>query len=151
MKKIFIIILSAIICGAVAFGCCELLIKKHYSARGTIMVTVGNEDNYITDSSDAAANSLLSTVKDLLLSADEIYHQLSNQLDGKYSANELKSFVSITRREDNYLYWDIEFKMSDAETAKMVTNAFLELAPKYIRSYIPNSYTRIVDENNHTE
>lgn len=143
MKKYIIIILSAIICVALVVGCFNWF-EEDNSNCGTIMVTTVKEGSYTTDYDIAASNSLLSTVGDLLLSADAVYRQLSDQLDRKYSAVELKRLVSITRDDDNCLHWNIKFKIDDAEMRKKVTNAFLELVPEYIRTFIPMSHTVIV-------
>ena len=156
VKNFFIIFLSAIICGVATFCYNQFKADERYSASGSIIVTnggmldeipsdpqyVGNDK--INNSDITASINMLTTVKDLLLSKDSIYKELSLKVDGKYSAAQLKRFVKITTREDYSLFIDVQFELNDKEDATKITNMFIELTPECISEVLPNSRTSII-------
>ncbi len=156
VKNVFIIFLSAVVCGVATFCYNQFKVEERFSASGSIIVTNGglieeipNDNQFVgsdkISSSDIAASiNLLNTVKDLLLSKDSIYKDLSLKTNGKYSAAQLKSFVSITTRENYSLFIDVRFELNDKEDASKLTNMFLELTPDCISEVLPNSRTSII-------
>lgn len=156
VKNFFIIFLSAVVCGVATFCYNQFKVDERYSASGSIIVTNGgvldeipNDPQYvgsdkINNSDITASINLLTTVKDLLLSKDSIYKDLSLKIDGKYSAKQLKKFVRISTREDYSLFIDVQFELNDREDATKITNMFLELTPACISEVLPNSRTSII-------
>ncbi len=154
IKNFFIILLCAILFGTAAFCYCEFHLEERYAAAGSVVVTNGgifetdNQNTQIAggekvNNADIAASiNLLTTVKDIL-STNDIYKELSDKLDGKYSYGQLKSFATITKRDDYSLFIDVRFEMSDKAEAAKITNMFLELTPDYINESIPNTRTRV--------
>ncbi len=156
VKNFFIIFLTAVIFGVGTFCYCEFKLEERYSATGSIVVTNGGvlegatsnqqyiDGNKVNNSDITASINLLETVKDLLASDDNIYQKLSEKLDGKYTAAQLKQFATVSKREDYSLFIDVKFEMNDKTEAPKVTNMFLELTPDCISAVIPNSLTTIV-------
>lgn len=156
VKNFFIIFLSAVVFGVATFCYNEFQLEERYSASGSIIVTNGgvleeieNDTQYVNsdkvNNADITASiNLLTTVKDLLSSKDSIYKDLSNKLDGKYSATQLKNFITISTRENYSLFIDVSFELNDKDDATKITNMFLELTPDCISEVIPNSRTSIV-------
>ncbi len=156
VKNFFIIFLCAVVFGVATFCYSEFKLEERYSASGSIIVTNGgmldeepNDPQYvggdkINNSDITASINLLYTVKDLLASKDTIYKELSNKLDGKYSASQLKKLITISTREDYSLFIDIKFEVNDKEDATKITNMFLELTPECISEVLPYSRTSII-------
>lgn len=155
IKNFFIILLSAIVFGVGTFCYCEFHLQERYASTGSVVVTNGGildstiQDTQATASdkvnnSDIAASiNLLTTVKDILSTSD-IYKELSMNLGGKYTYSQLKSFATVTKREDYSLFIDVRFEMNDKDEVARITNMFLELTPDYINKFIPNSSVTIV-------
>lgn len=157
IKNLFIILLSAVIFAAAAFCYCEFKLESRYSATGSVIVTNGGllkesetaantqyDTNRVSGGDLSTSASLINTVRDLLLTQDDIYQELSKKLDGKYSAGQLKSFVSISKHEDYSLFLDVTFELNDQEDATRITNMFLELIPDCVDNIIPNTLTSII-------
>lgn len=156
IKNFLIIFLCAVLLGVATFCYCEFKLEERYSASGSIIVTNGgmleespSDSQYvggdkINNSDITASINMLNTVKDLLLSKDSIYKNLSEKLDGKYSANQLKRFVTITTREDYSLFIDIKFELNNQKDVVKITNMFLELTPDGIKEVLPYSRTSII-------
>ncbi len=153
MKNFLVIILCAILFGAGAFCYCEFHLEERYAAYGSVVVTNGGissiEQNSQIAGSDKVNNSdisasinLLTTIKDILSTTD-IYKQLSEELGGKYTYSQLKSFATISKRDDYSLFIDVKFEMNNKDEVAKITNTFLELTPEYINEFIPNSKTTI--------
>ncbi len=154
VKNFLIIVLCAILLGVGAFCYCEFHLEERFAASGSVVVTNGgifdveNQNTQIAGSDKvnnadiAASINLLTTVKDIL-STNDIYKELSDKLDGKYSYSQLKSFASISKRDDYSLFIDVRFEMNNKEEATKITNMFLELTPEYINESIPNTRTRV--------
>ena len=156
IKNFLIIFLCAVLLGVATFCYCEFKLEERYSASGSIIVTNGgmleaspNDSQYvggdkINNSDITASINMLNTVKDLLLSKDSIYKNLSEKLDGKYSANQLKKLVSITTRDDYSLFIDVKFELNNQKDVVKITNMFLELTPDGIKEVLPYSRTSII-------
>ncbi len=154
VKNFFIILLSAIVFGVATFCYCRFNLPERFSASGSILVTNGGVidealnnqyNNGTVNNGDITASiNLLTTVKDLLTSQDDIYEELSEKLDGKYSAAQLKSSVTISKREDYSMLIDIRFELNDRLDAPKVTNMFLELTSDAISKVIPGALTNVI-------
>ncbi len=156
IKNFFVIFLCAVVFGVATFCYSEFQLQERYAASGSIIVTNGgmleespNDSQYvggdkINNSDITASINLLYTVKDLLASKDSIYQELSNKLDGKYSARQLKSFITLSTRQDYSLFIDVRFELSNKEDATKITNMFLELTPECISEVLPYSRTSII-------
>ena len=155
IKNLFIIILCAILFGVAAFCYCEFKVQERYAASGSVVVTNGGifdtnlpnnqyyQNNRVDGSDISASINLLETVKDIL-GTNDIYKQLADKLDNKYSYGYLKSCASVRIRNEYSLFIDVTFVMTDANDVPIVTNAFLNLAPDYIKKFIPYSFTTVV-------
>lgn len=152
VKNFFIILLSAIICAVGAFCYCNFFVEERYVASGSIVVTNGGiigiesdsiaENEKVNNADIAASINLIKTVKDTLSTTD-IYKLLSEKLNNKYTASQLKSFASISTRDDYSLFIDIKFEMNNPQEVAKITNMFLDLTPDYINDCIPNTKTKV--------
>ena len=155
IKNFLIILLCAVICGVGAFCYCEFHVQERFASTGSVVVTNGGildstpqnqqivGSDKVNNSDIAASINLLTTIKDIL-STNDIYKRLSEKLDGRYSYGQLKSFATISIRNEHSLLIDVRFEMTDKDEVGKITNMFLELTPDYINEFIPNSSTRIV-------
>ena len=90
VKNIVTIILVAVLCGVSAFVYFNYLVEEKYAATGSVMVTNGAilqgdaSSGPVKGSDISASIYLLPTVKDIL-SSNDIYKMLADELGGKYS------------------------------------------------------------------
>lgn len=156
IKNFFLILLTAIVFGVGTFCYCKFYLPERFTASGSVVVTNGGIINKDTSSEQQLQNSndkvnnaditasinLLDTVEDCLLD-HPIYEQLSKELNGKYSAAQLRSFASISKRDDYSLFIDVRFEMTDRDEVVKITDMFLELTPEYIKEYVPGAQTKV--------
>ncbi len=151
LRHIVVLILAAIIAATAAFSYCNYIATPKYSGTGLVLVTNGaiitggynSEDGSITQNSDiTASNNLLNTIIDIL-STNDIFKQMSTELDNKYSYSTLKGSCTIKRKTDRSLFISVSFSASTRKEAVMLVNKYLEIAPDYIGKYIQNTATSV--------
>lgn len=156
VKNFFIILLCAILCGVGAFCYCEFHLQERFAATGSVVVTNGGifdnntqtntqyvQNDKVNNGDIAASINMQETIIDILTTPD-IYKQLSEKLNNKYSYSQLKSFASVSARSEYSLFIDVRFEMPNQNEVAKITNMFLELTPEYINKFIPNSFTSVV-------
>jgi|GEM_PF-1085333 len=162
VKNFLIILLCAILFGVGAFCYCEFHLEERYAANGSVVVTNGGilegnfdnnkpnsqypEDSKVNNSDITASINLIDTIIDALATKD-IYEELSENLNGKYSPGQLRSFASISKRDNYSLFIDVRFEMNDPKEVVEITNKYLELTPDHISDYIPGAKTRVTESD----
>ena len=132
------------------FCYCEFVAVPKFSATGSIVVTNGGivsgndniNDEYVDETeedgddnlnnTDIQASINFSRIMTEILNKPNIFKLLSEELDGKYTYGRLKSMAKIDRADNSSIIIDISFTASTREEAIFLTNAYLEVAPKYI-------------------
>ena len=160
IKNFFLILLTAIVFGVGTFCYCKFYLPERFAASGSVVVTNGgiinkdssneqqlqNSNDKVNNSDISASINLLDTIQDILATKD-IYEELSQNLGNKYSASQLRSFATISKRDDYSLFIDVKFEMNNPNEAIKITNMFLSLTDKYIRDYIPGTQIRITESD----
>ena len=155
LKHIFIIIAAALLVAVTAFCYCEFVAVPQYSATGSLIVTNGaivsvddfnyedyNSSENLENTDIQASLSFANTVIEIL-NTNDIYKELSNELNGKYTYGQLKTSSSIQRRSTNTLSIDISFTANTRDEAVMFVNEYLNLTPEYINSIVPKTAVKI--------
>jgi capsular polysaccharide biosynthesis protein len=108
---------------------------------GTIMVESIPEEydsDRVSGTDISASLSLANTIVDILTTSD-IFKDLSDEIDNKYSYKELRNMATVNRKSDHTLFVNVSFTASSSSEAIMLVNKFVSLAPDYIVEYIPLS------------
>lgn len=148
-RRLWIIILAALICAGLALTYCEFIAEPSYKATASVLVTNGAIAGEIEATGDKVAATdvsaslyLADTITDILKTPD-VYMQLSHELDGDYTYVQLMESFSISRRSDDSLFVDLEFVSGDPMQAMRVANTFAEIACQYVPEVIPYAYARV--------
>ncbi len=150
LHRIWLVIVVAVLCAAIAFGYCSFVATPVYSAKTSILITNGgliteSYDDSIQTNDLSASIYLVDTCVDILKSQG-IYQDLSEAIGGKYSFQQLKGAFTITKRNDENLFIDISFKSTDPEEAKLIANTFTQLCPTYMAGKLPPVTVEVMDE-----
>lgn len=153
-KRLWALVLAAVVFAGAAFVYCKFIATPKYSATASVMVTNGGlvdtEINQSTTSSSiktsdlSASLSVADTVVDIL-KTPELYKTLSRKTGNKFSYTALMSMASVSRRSDESLFVDVTFSSSDREESIKLVNTFVNIAPEYVKEYIPNSYSKCTE------
>lgn len=151
LRRIWILIVVAVLCAATAFCYCEFVTTPKYRAKGSVLATNGailtqNQSSVqaskINGTDIVASLNLASTISDILNTSD-IFKELADKTGGKYKYTALMGMATVARRGEDTLFIDVSFTANSREEAVTLTNTFLELAPDYISNYLPDSNTNI--------
>ncbi len=150
LQRIWLVIVVAVLCAALAFGYCSFLATPVYSARSSILITNGgiitdNRDGSIQTGDLSASIYLVDTCVDILKSQG-IYQDLSTAIGEKYSFTQLKGAFSVSKRNDENLFIDVSFKSTDPEEAKLIVNTFTDLCPQYMAGKLPPVTVEVMDK-----
>ncbi len=155
--RIWALILAMVVFAGAAFAYCEFLATPRYTATAKVIVTNGSiitnaiqSDGTIKGSSSvsgtdiSASLNLANTVKEILITSD-IFKQLSESINNKYTYKQLRSMANVSRGGEDTLIVNVSFTASNSKEAIGLVNSFVALAPDYITKYIPNSVAMIAD------
>ncbi len=142
-RRIWIIILAAVVFAAGAFSYCKFFLTPSYSATASILVTNGAvtvySDKSTVSASDISASLYLSyTVIDILKTPD-IYKTVADQLGKGYEYQNLMSRTTVQRRSEDTLFVDVTFSSTDPKEAMRIANKFVEISCAYIPEFVPHS------------
>lgn len=158
LKRLWIILLTAVIFAVSAFSYSKLVLVPTYSATASIFVTNGNifyqSDYNTTDSksttedsissSDITSSVALATNVVELLKSPNKYIKLAEKLGDNYNYSSLMSKATISLRYEKTLFVDIKFISTNGNEAIRLANAFAELACEEIPKDIKNSDVSLV-------
>ncbi len=150
LSHIIPIIISGILCAALAFGYCSLIVKPVYRTNTSILVNngelaenFGNPAGSISSSTMSASLALVTTCVDMLKS-DNIYKELANALDDGSEYTSLRPIFSVSDRSENSLFIDISVSGYSPEEVKHIANTFLDIVPTYIKNNLNNADVKIM-------
>ena len=158
LRRIFILLSAGVIFAAAAFSYCNWVAQPVYSAKTQIIVSNGalimkSENNVVTNSngadnilgSDIQASSYLANVCVSLLETQDLYKQLADNFDNKYTYQQLRSVFTVSLKKQDDIFINVSSKASSAEEAKQLANAFIMLAPQYLENYIPGTMAKVTE------
>ncbi len=160
IKRIWILLLTAIVFAVSAFSYSKLVLVPTYSATASIFVTNGNifyqgdnnkSDMDSTSNTDDSINgsdiwssiALAKNVVELLKSPNK-YINLAEKLGDGYNYSSLMNKANISLHEQDTLFVDIRFLSTNGNEAVRLANAFAELACEEIPKDIKNSNVSLV-------
>lgn len=148
LKRIWIIIIVFAVCAAGGFSYCQFFATPEYTASSRIVVTTGgiiaNKEIYDTTSKITSADvstslAMLETYAntlDMVKMYEYVITDVGGDLNGKYSANNLKSMTSYTY-SDTALIITVTVKCNDQGDAAKIANSVAKLAPLYLKEISP--------------
>lgn len=148
-RRIWILIAAFVVLFSISFCYFNFAATPVYSAKASVLVTNGgssfnaNGENAqsVTNNDITASVNMIETVVDILNTPD-IYKQLADKLNNRYTYKELMSMCTVNSRGSETMFIDVHFNTSTPEEAKRLVNAFVELAPDYIADPIPYSHSK---------
>lgn len=147
LRKLWMIVLSAIICAIGAYVYFSNFVNPVYRASASIIVTNGaissDKAEYIASQNITASSSMLTTCVDILKTKNA-YDFLSREYDYEYSASDFAKMTSISIRNSDSLFIDIDVDNVSSSAAIKIVNSFTKNAPKYIKSVMPSAEVTVM-------
>lgn len=148
MRKLWLIVLCAVIIGAAAFGYTKYFVTPMYRASVTIYVNnnrlnVEGSTATLTTSDLSVAQRLVSTYV-ITLKSDRVLNKVAQELDVKLSASQIRGMISA-EAVDNTEVFNVTITNADPALAAQIANAVAKVAPDEISEIVVGSSTKIID------
>ena len=146
-KKIWVVVISAILCGAVVLGGTLFLISPKYQSSALLYV---NNSVSLGSSSVSVSYSDLTASKSLVASYLVILNSRGTLLDvidyaeANRTYGELRGMISASAVNDTEIF-QVVVTSTDPYEAEALANAIAEVLPKRIASIIEGSSAKVVD------
>lgn len=147
-KRILIIGLSVLICGAAAFAITFFLITPLYSSSVMLYVnngsiSLGNTSVSIDNGDLTASRSLVETYI-VILNSRETLEEVIEKAELSYNYVELGEMVSASAVNDTEVF-EVTVTSEDPEEASNIANTIVEVLPARIKSIVDGSNAVCVD------
>ena len=147
-EKLWIIVLSMIVCGAIAFSASIFTVAPMYSASAMLYVnnssaSVSGIPITINSSQLSAARSLLDTYVVILRTRTTLEAAIE-KADLPYSYSQLQGIVSAASVNDTDIF-RITATCTDPDDAKIIVDTLVEILPDRISDIVDGSSVRVVD------
>lgn len=148
MRKLWLIVLCAVIIGAAAFGYTKYFVTPMYRASVTIYVNnnrlnVEGSTATLTTSDLSVAQRLVSTYV-ITLKSDRVLNKVAQELDVEMSASQIRGMISA-EAVDNTEVFNVTITNADPALAAQIANAVAKVAPDEISEIVVGSSTKIID------
>ncbi len=146
-KRIWIIIVSAIVVGAAFFAYSKARITPKYSASTMLYVNNGGTidvKSYKISASDlSTAQSLVSTYL-VILTSRTCLNEVIAEAGLNYSYEALVSMISASAVDETEIF-RVTVTSTSAEEAKLIANTIADVLPEKISDIVDGSSVRVVD------
>lgn len=145
LKRLWLILLVGIICGASVFVYAKFFITPQYKATATIYIQnyTGDNDKKIYSSDLSASQNLVTTYQGLFTS-DNVLNKVKEKLGDNYSADAIRAAFTAEAVEDTPIL-KISISDHDPEQAAKIVNEIAKVAPDAIMNLVEGSSVKVVD------
>lgn len=144
-KRIWIILLSAVIAGAVLLLYTVNFVTPQYKADVTMYVNNNSSINsqYISSSDLAVAKSLVETYTNII-SSNTVLEKVAEETGLGITASQIRGMLSATAVGETEMF-KVSILTPDPQMSMDIANVIAEVAPDEIARIIPGSSAKVVD------
>ena len=145
LRKVWAIILAAIVMGGIAFGVTYNFIEPEYEASVKVYVNNTNQSSTttLTQSDLSVAKQLVETYIVTLKSRTTL-NQIITEAGLEYDYEELEEMISAAAINSTEVF-EVTVISKDAKEAALIANTIADILPNRITEIVENSSVRIVD------
>ena len=145
LKRIWIILLSAVIAGAVLLLYTVNFVTPQYKADVTMYVNNNSSINsqYISSSDLAVAKSLVETYTNII-SSNTVLEKVAEETGLGITASQIRGMLSATAVGETEMF-KVSILTPDPQMSMDIANVIAEVAPDEIARIIPGSSAKVVD------
>ena len=148
VRKVWLIVLCAVIAGGLSYTYTSNFITPLYRSRVTIYVNntvmVNSSNNVAISASDLATSQRLVLTYVNILKSDRVLDKVAESVGGGLTANHIRSMMTAGSLEETEVF-EVYISNSDPYLAAKIANAIAEVAPAEIANIVEGSSTKIID------
>lgn len=146
-KRIWLIVLSGIVCAALMFSYTAFFVKPSYVANATLIVKSNSDAQQNTASAILSdinvAQRLVGTYR-IVLTSDAAMNRLIDGYGINYSVKQLQKMISIEPVQESEVM-RIKVTSGNPDDAVKIANALLEIAPDLLLDIVQVGSAKVVD------
>ena len=148
MRKLWLIVLCAVVIGAAAFGYTKYFVTPMYRASVTIYVNnnrlnVEGSTATLTASDLSVAQRLVATYV-ITLKSDKVLNKVVQELDTQLTAEQIRSMITAEAVDQTEVF-KVQITNANPVLATQIANAIAKVAPDEISEIVVGSSTKIID------
>lgn len=151
LRKLWLVVLCAVILGALSYAYTSSFIDPMYRSRITVYVNnknISNNNNNTTvngiSQGDLITSQRLVNTYIQILRSDSVLQPVAEAIGGGYKASHIKSLMSASALNGTEVF-EVWISHPDPEMAAKIANAIADVAPKKIEDILEGSSTKIID------
>lgn len=147
VRKIWLIVLCAVVAGALVYTYTSNFVTPMYRSRITVYVNntvVTNANNMSISATDLATSQRLVATYINILKSDRVLDPVAEKLGRGLTASHIRSMMAAAPLDETEVF-EVQISNSDPQLAATIGNAIAEVAPGIIEEIVVGSSTRIID------
>lgn len=148
IRKLWLILLCAVIAGALTYVYTANFIQPMYRSRITVYVNNTMENSNINNNSisatDLATSQRLVATYINILKSDRVLQPVADSIGGGISASYIRSLMTASSLEETEIF-EVIISHNDPRLAAQIANAIADVAPENIAEIVEGSSTKIID------
>ena len=148
LRKLWLIVVCAIVAGALSYVYTSNFVTPMYRSRITIyvnnMMENSNTNNHTITANDLATSQRLVSTYINILKSDRVLDVVAAEVGG-VSASDIRSMLTAASLNETEVF-EVNISNSDPQLAATIANAIAKIAPRHIEDIVEGSSTKIIDE-----
>lgn len=146
LRKIWLVVILAVVLGAVAYVYTDNFVQPLYQASVTIYVnnTVQNQSSSAVSAAGLATAQRLVTTYVTMIKSDTVLEKVAEEVGDKVSAGAIRGMLTADSLNETEVF-KVNITCGDPEMAAEIANAVAKVAPAEISYFVNGSSTKIVD------
>ena len=147
LRKIWLIILCAVVAGALVYAYTINFITPMYQSRITVYVNntiVGNNNNNYISANDLATSQRLVATYINILESNRVLDPVAQNVGHGLTAAHIRGMMVAAPLDETEVF-EVKISNSDPQLAATIANAIAEVAPEKIEEIVVGSSTKIID------
>jgi len=145
LKKIWVIILVALIGAGIMFGISTFMIQPTYRSYCTAYINNKNASSQQITNSDINAQTQLASTYSTILTSNTVLTAAAESINLDYPYSTLRSMVKTSQKGDTGVI-EISVISKSKDLAYMLADAISKVAPAYMSDMVEGSSMKIVDK-----
>ena len=143
-KKLWFLILAAVLVGGATYCVCAYFVTPKYSATASLYVyNEANKSNGVTYSDLTTSQELVQTYI-VVLKSNTVLNEVSKEIGGTYTADQIRDMLSASAI-DNTEAFDVTITCANPEDAKKIANTIADVAPTEIIRVVKAGSVEVID------
>lgn len=149
LRKLWLIVLCAVVAGALTYFYTANFIEPIYRSRITVYVNNtavenNNHNNNSISATDLATSQRLVATYINILKSDRVLQPVADSVGGGVTPSYIRSLMTASSLEETEVF-EVVIAHSDPELAAKIANAIADVAPDHIAEIVEGSSTKIID------